>query len=274
LDQAQKIFPLQRGDCALAFCGDTSVAYPFFVQASSVLNNFIRLRTRGSDVVEVSVLLGRVLNNMIASWDLHPKDKADELKDTRILLAGWSWREQDFIIGFFKFVDGKFIFQTSTNPISKPWRERKPSLVVIGDYIEDYMRILGRIIGESNPVPHRWHRKEIDFEYEPLEALDELLNTTRDSSGYARIGGRPQAVKIYPFCSTLPIVVRGNDGGHYLFGRKLFEWEKTEHPIAAITAGKTKFIYPMASIPVPMDIGRPTNPIRHLIHLITSRGEV
>ena len=54
MDQTQKIFPL-RGDCALAFCGDADVAYPFFVQAASALNNFIRTRTRADDVHETSV---------------------------------------------------------------------------------------------------------------------------------------------------------------------------------------------------------------------------
>jgi hypothetical protein len=273
MDQAQKIIPLQRGDCALAFCGDTGVAYPFFIQASSVLNNFIRTRTRGSDVAEVRHLLGRVLNNIIQSWDLKPDEKRDELKDTRILFAGWSWRDQEFKIGFFRFIDKEFIYQETTNPITKPWRERKPSLVVIGDYIEEYMRILGRIVGINNPTTNRWSTKEIDLQYEPLEALNELLNDTQDSFDYPKIGGRPQAVKVYPFSSTLPIVVRCKHNEHYLFGRKLFEWEKTEHPIAVISPGKTKFIYPMSSIPVPAEIGNPVNPIRAFIRLVTSRGK-
>ena len=32
LDQAQKLFRLDRGDCCLAFCGDAQVAYPLFIQ--------------------------------------------------------------------------------------------------------------------------------------------------------------------------------------------------------------------------------------------------
>ena len=54
MDQCQKIFPLQRGDSCLAFCGDATVAYPFFVQAASGLNGFIRSRTRADDIHEAA----------------------------------------------------------------------------------------------------------------------------------------------------------------------------------------------------------------------------
>ncbi len=272
MDQAQKIMQLQRGDVALAFCGDTSVVYPFFVQASSVLNNFIRTRTRGSDVTEVTALFGNVLNNLVESWDASQANKQSQLAETKILLSGWSWRYRRFQIGFFKFIDTKFVYQTTTNRLPRPWRESKPSLVVIGDYIENYMRVLGRIIGQTNPAKNRWLTKEIDLQYEPLEALSELLATTRGIHQFHKIGGHPQAIKVYPFSSTLPIVVRGDDGSHYLFGRKLFDWEKTEHPIVIIAPGKTNFIYPMASIPLPAEIGIPINPIVQLIRFVTSRG--
>jgi hypothetical protein len=273
MDQAQKVMPLQRGDAALAFCGDTYVAYPFFVQASSVLNNFIRTRTRGSDVSEVATLFGDTLNNLVDSWDISLKEKREQLSKTRILFAGWSWRKLRFQIGFFKFINKKFCYQTTTNPLAKPWRERKRSLVVIGDYIEDYMRTLGDILAVTNPVTSRWVQKSVDLKYEPLEALNELLNKTRDQHEFRSIGGRPQAIKVYPYSSTLPIVTKGDDGHHYLFGRRLFDWEKTEYPVAVIAPGRTRFVYPMASIPTPANIGKPADPIRQFIQFITSRGE-
>ena len=51
IDQAQKIFRLDRGDCCLGFCGDAQVAYPLFVQVGSALNNYIRTRTLGTVVI-------------------------------------------------------------------------------------------------------------------------------------------------------------------------------------------------------------------------------
>ncbi len=273
IDQAQKIMPLQRGDAALAFCGDSEVCYPFFVQASSAMNNFIRTRTRGSDVTETSTLLVNILNNLVDSWDAPLRYKRESLAMTRLLFAGWSWRRQRFSVGFFRFVDKKFVFQNSTNPVMRPWREKKPSLVVIGDYIEEYMRILGKILSQTNPVTNRWTLKTIDLQYEPLEALSELLKLANENSILPKIGGKPQMLKIYPYSSILPIVIRSDDNKHYLFGRRLFEWEKTEYPIAAISPGRTEFIYPMSSIPVPSDLGLRVNPIRQFIQFITSRGE-
>jgi hypothetical protein len=90
LDQAQKLFRLDRGDCCLAFCGDAQVAYPLFIQVATTLNNFIKTRTRAEDITRLSGLVGQVLNNLIGSWDITVKEKAAELAGTRILLAGWS----------------------------------------------------------------------------------------------------------------------------------------------------------------------------------------
>ena len=42
-------------------------------------------------------------------------------------------------------------------------------------------------------------------------------------------------LKLYPFGNSLPIVVRNSKDQHYLFGRRLFDWEKTEYPILDLT---------------------------------------
>jgi hypothetical protein len=56
LDQAQKLFPLERGDCCLGFCGDTRIAYPLFIQVSTSINNYVKTRTRALDENRVSDL--------------------------------------------------------------------------------------------------------------------------------------------------------------------------------------------------------------------------
>ena len=76
LDQAQKLFRLDRGDCCLAFCGDAQVAYPLFIQVGTTLNNFIKTRTRAEDITHLSGLVGQVLNNLIGGWDLPEMEKA------------------------------------------------------------------------------------------------------------------------------------------------------------------------------------------------------
>jgi hypothetical protein len=92
INQSQKIFQLDRGDCCLGFCGDAQVAYPLSVQLGSALNNFIKTRTRGADVTDVVNNVRGVLNNLISSWDISQSDKDEELKETKVLFAGWSWK--------------------------------------------------------------------------------------------------------------------------------------------------------------------------------------
>jgi len=273
MDQAQKLYPLKRGDSALAFCGDTSVAYPFFLQAASALDGFIKTRTRASDVRDTAHSLSKVLNNLISSWDATSVDKTDQLKDTRILFAGWSWRKSEFVIGFFKFIDRKFRFIQSSENLSKPWVEKNPSLIVLGDYRAEYMATLGKLLSDRRQTYSRWTRQLIDFQYDPLEALSALLKVHGNDRS-SLIGGAPQLIKIYPHSNTLPIVTRLSFDDHYLFGRKMFEWEKTEYPIADLTGLATKFFYPLSHVPPPASVNAAegTQSLRTLIKFFTARG--
>jgi hypothetical protein len=254
MDQAQKIFPLQRGDCCLAFCGDAMIAYPFFVQAASSLNAFARSRTRADDIHEVAGDLERILNNLIGSWDAEISHKREELADTRILFCGWSWRKRRFIIGFFKFIDNRFTYLQATENLSRPWKENVPSLIVLGDYRPDYMRKLSDVLHARYPGTGKWLRKSIDLQFEPLEALNELLLDAATPTSRLRIGGAPQAVKIYPHSNVLPLTIRRTPSDHFTFGRELAPWEKTEFPVADLSNGTTRFLYPMKQIPRPADL--------------------
>ena len=142
IDQAQKLFRLERGDCCLGFCGDAQVAYPLFVQVGTTLNNFVRTRTRAEDITDITDTIGRVLNNLIGSWDLPEADKADQLTSTRILFSGWSWKHRRFDIGFFMADGCTFNFHHRKMRISHPWHENRQSLVFIGDYEREYRSAL------------------------------------------------------------------------------------------------------------------------------------
>jgi hypothetical protein len=253
LDQAQKIFLLERGDCCLGFCGDAQIAYPLFIQVASSLNNHIRTRTRADDITELGDLIGKVLGNLVASWDIDPFDKARELKTTKILLAGWSWKFNKFEIGYFKFVEHAFVLHHRTAYMPHPYLENRKSIVFLGNYESDYREELEKILQRKYGAKQRGGKAKvrIDFDYEPLEALDALLRHRNLPS----IGGTAQLVKIYPYGNSLPFVVRNSDGHHYLLGRRLFDWEKTAYPIVSMGDGhNTSIIYPMELIPVPAKI--------------------
>lgn len=253
IDQAQKLFRLERGDCCLGFCGDAQIAYPLFVQVGTTLNNFVRTRTRAEDVTEIADLVGRVLNNLITSWDLKASEKAEQLASTRVLLAGWSWKHRRFDIGFFEFDEGTFTFHHRRMIMPYPWRENRRSLVFIGDYEHEYRAALAEVLGRRHGVQPRQveTRKVVNFDYEPVEALHLLLQQASSGGNLPLIGGAPQLIKVYPHGNDLPIGIRTDADKHFLFGRRLFEWEKTSYPILDLSRGAPQIYYPMAAIPLP-----------------------
>lgn len=253
INQAQKLFRMDRGDCCLGFCGDAQVAYPLVVQVGSALNNFIKTRTRAADVTMVSNMIGQLLNNLVSSWDLPRSDKVGELKTTQIMLAGWSWRFRRFEIGLFKPQDGVFKFHRVKSKMVHPWREHEPSMVFIGDHKKEYMAALTTVLERRHGKQRKASqtKKLVDFDYEPIEALALMLAEGPQREDMTEIGGAPQLLKIYPYANDLPIVIRSHDGDHYLLGRKLFSWEKTSYPVLDLTYDNPRLFYPMAAIPLP-----------------------
>jgi len=135
---------------------------------------------------------------------------------------------------------------------STPWHEKERSFLFVGDYEREYLDELAAVLAERHCVPEqRDEKRSIDLEYEPLIALQKLLTRPSAESEFSAIGGAPQMLKIYPFSQSLPFVVRTALDAHYLFGRKLFDWEKTEYPIIDLTGDQPKFLYPMSQIPLP-----------------------
>jgi len=253
IDQAQKLFSLERGDCCLGFCGDAQVAYPLFIQVGTTLNNFVRTRTRAEDGTEITDIVGRVLNNLIGSWDLTEAEKAEQLASTKILFAGWSWKHSRFDIGFFMAHGSTFTFHHRKMLVPHPWRESRRSLVFIGDYENEYRAALRDILEQRHgPQPRQVEtRKEVNFDYEPVEALHLLLQQASRRDDLPMIGGAPQLIKVYPHGNDLPIGIRTTAKDHFLFGRRLFDWEKTSYPILELTRKTPRILYPMAAIPLP-----------------------
>lgn len=227
LDQAQKLFRLDRGDCCLAFCGDAQIAYPLFIQVGTTLNNFIKTRTRAEDITRLSGLVGQVLNNLIGSWDITVKEKAVELAGTRVLLAGWSWENKRFDIGYFAYEKDGFRFHHQRAKKQHPWHENERSLVFMGNYEAAYMQELKDVLAKRHPAGKDVSDKVmVDFDYEPIEALHSLLTKSRSSKDFLAIGGAVQMIKVYPYGNSLPFAIRmaqrpiSCSGASYSSGRR------------------------------------------------------
>jgi len=219
MDQAQKLFRLHRGDCALAFCDDAQVAYPFFIQVATTLDNHIKTRTRAADLTQLISIAGQLLNQLIGAWDILLQDKTRELSGTRILFGGWSPELQRFEVGFFKFDQGTFRFHHKKARTIHPWHESKRSLVFLGDHEADYMDTLRDVLEHRHGRPAQRNNDKIVVDFDR-------------------------------FGNTLPFVVR-KAGGHYLLGRRLFDWEKTEYPVFDMVQDPPVILYPLEHIPLP-----------------------
>lgn len=267
IDQAQKLFRLERGDCCLGFCGDAQIAYPLFIQVGTTLNNFGRTRTRFEDVTDITDTVGRVLNNLVQSWDLPDEEKSEQLASTKIMFAGWSWKHRRFDIGFFMAEGCCFNFHHRRMPMPHPWRESQQSLTFIGDYENEYRSALDQILEARHGAPLR--RVEatqlINFDYEPVEALNHLLGQATHRSDLPLIGGSPQLIKVYPHGNDLPIAIRTGADEHFLFGRRLFDWEKTSYPILELNGEAPRIYYPMAAIPPPSALRDGIDVLNHSI---------
>ena len=252
MDQAQKLFRLERGDSCLAFCGDAQFAYPLFIQVGTTLNNHLKTRTRALDITQLGKLIGDLLNNLVGSWDLSQADKDQELATTRILLGGWSASLSRFYLGYYAYTNGQFSLSTKPMKLGHPWRESKPSLIVLGDYETEYVAELKAVLQRRHPAAAATGDKiAFNFDYEPIEALHALLKKPDPNSMRTAIGGAPQLVKVYAYCNSIPFAVRTAPDEHFLLGRRLFGWEKTEYPILDLCLDPAKLLYPKLWIPLP-----------------------
>ena len=255
MNQCQKIFPLDRGDCCLGFCGSAQIAYPLFVQTASALNHHLKTRSRALDVSQLGGFVGKILNNLVHSWkDIKRSEKTEALEDTRIFFGGWSFEANRFLLGNFIYREDKFNYHQEKMRTIFPWREKGKSLLFIGDYEEDYRRELASIMERKfGKAKKRGVHIDILFDFEPVEALFNLLQS-ENAGSLTAIGGAPQMLKIYRYASCLPFVIRTSEKKHFLFGRELFLWEKTENPILDLSKAGCSVSYPGQMIPLPPDV--------------------
>lgn len=64
-DCCPKIFPLERGDCVMAFAGWTGYGYPIVLQAVAAANMHKKLSSRALDLCALRGHLVRVANDML-----------------------------------------------------------------------------------------------------------------------------------------------------------------------------------------------------------------
>lgn len=233
-DCCPKIKPLDRGDCALAFAGDTAYAYPMIEQVSNAIKLHPKLNTRALDISDLRGHISRVMSNMreYLHDSIQPTKKFQpELPEIQYLFAGYSWKLNKFQIYKIEYDERKneFIARESASLM-------KNQLVVLIDTANN-KEFDGRKLNE-NLIRRRLFLKMEEkgknvgdfFDMEPFELLTEIIRNDDDWA----IGGTPQLVKIYKHLNIMPygIYWPNKDSNQItIMGRPILNYEILRYPI-------------------------------------------
>ncbi len=204
----------------MCFAGNTMYAYPVLLQAIAAVSQHPRLLSRGMDLEDLKGHLLRVLNSMVSLIHDLPSG-VDSDPDTTFLIGGWSWKRSRFKIWLLHYDASlrKFTFRPTGR-----WTglNRHKVLAFTGDYKAEYTERLIGLLREKNKLAGG------GFDMEPLEVLRDML---RDSS-FDLIGGAPQVMKVYKYCSCRPYAVFWPSKAAEkvnLLGRPLLEYEQSAY---------------------------------------------
>ncbi len=233
-DCCPKIKMLNRGDCALAFAGDTAYAYPMMEQSSNAVNIHPKSSSRATDITDLSGHLVRVISNMreYLHDSIQPGKKfAPESPKTQYIFAGFSWKLNEFKIWQMEYNEKKNVFI-----------RHEPKTLMLN--------VLGVLADVSNnksfpegPLTENKIRRRIFllmekkgkkagdfFDMEPFEVLTDMIRNDDDWA----IGGTPQLVKVYKHMNSMPYGIYWPNklsNQITLLGRPLMDYEQMRYPI-------------------------------------------
>lgn len=246
-DSCQKVFPLPRGDCAIAFAGSTMYAYPFIHAAINAVSLHRGSSTRRIDLYEVKSVLQNAINGMLSEIRDFAHGKKDFGEpDVRLVFGGYSWRKKRFSLWRYHFNPGRREFQVTAIGNWRGFGKRRV-LVVLGDPNRSAaarkrsVRAGEPLIDEKDDVEamakkafvgllrSRGTEHSSGLDLEPLEILRNLLQ----SKASPHVGGPPQIVKIYPHLNAQPFGIHwpGRKSRIAVLGRLLPRAEKAHVPV-------------------------------------------
>lgn len=225
--ESPKIFPLKRGDCAIACAGDTSYSFPIVAHIIQSIDLNVKSKTRAQDFVDLVHYFEELMNSCLGSV-VDPVAEKGKGPDFQMLFVGYSARFKDFRMVVYQYDKRSRMMKRRTVPTLK-----KNKVAVIGD-----QGVAKK--GEQNVVSR--YRRALFLKLEQdgvrdndpidMQPLDVLYNFIQDSQ-LRTVGGHPQMLKIYDFMSTLPYAIMERNDKDLVFymGRKLMNYESFPYPI-------------------------------------------
>jgi hypothetical protein len=233
-DCCPKLKPLDRGDCILAFAGDTAYAYPMMEQVSNSIKLHPKVNSRAVDIIDLKGHVARVMSNMreYLHDSIQPFKKFQaENPETQYLFAGYSWKLNKFKIWRLVFRSHLNGFEAREGPTLM-----KNELVVLCDTAKnkefDGRKLTGSLIFRRLYLKMIEKGKSIGdpFDMEPFEVLRDIIRNDDDWA----IGGTPQLVKIYRHLNFMSYgIYWPNRASNQvtIMGRPILSYESYRNPI-------------------------------------------
>lgn len=229
LPVAPKLFPLQRGDCAIACAGNTGYTMPLVEHINHAIEINGPIKDRAYDFHHFVHLVEDVVNSCMA------REREEQINeqagpDFSMILAGYSWVDKKsklYTITFDKRTE-KMKASSATTIMGSP-------VAVIGDYylLPKVRRKIYKAFEEAGI------KRGDAFGYEPLDVLTEYINDGSIDS----VGGHLQMLKIYPFMKVMPIgFFYPEEKRIYYYGRPLLKYETFPYPIFDVAEHVFKYM--------------------------------
>jgi hypothetical protein len=250
-DCGPKIFPFDRGDCAISFAGRTDYAYPILEQLRIGAFLFPKARNRALDLLHFKGHTLKVARQMDALIADLPTNTPQDVPAVQFILGGYSWLKARFFIWilYYNWARDRFEYRSCAtlhkNEIAiigtvtelDPKKQKKRdgakhqnrrvarySAVEaasrgVRNYPEEAKRAILKIVRE------RGKKEGTGFDMEPFEVLRDMC---RSNAG-PHVGGAPQVLKVYKHMNATPYALYWPDKAsdrRSLFGRPLLAYEK------------------------------------------------
>lgn len=232
IDSAQKVFPLQRGDVAIAFAGDTAFAYPYILQLINSINSFRPLSTRGMDLIEIRSHFLKILNK-ITSEVVGPAEP-DKVPEVSFIFGGYSWIKKDFFLWYLYYDEKlkKFHYKPGASLGGV-----KDCILFAGN--EDKKNELRNDLYKMLRKETNNNFANLKLDYEPLMCLNDLLK--RQTYVFSTIAYPPQFAKVYQHLNAVAVPLVDDHKNVYLCGRKLLDYERIDDmPLSLVSFKREK----------------------------------
>ncbi len=241
-DAAPKILTLPRGDCAIAFAGNTLDAFPMMLQLELAITSHAPSLRRSKEIAEVRTHALAVFNGMRKQVGRDPpiKGSPPTAEDPEFLFGGYSWVKKKFELWRIHYhtSDRMYIaepapwayFSTAGKRVEIRTKSRPPRTDRIGQvaFAGDQSDLARRLLAEKLTKQHTSVPPFSKLDMQPFEVLRDIL---RDPDRSHTIGGAPQLAKIYQYMQAVPFAVywpTKKSGRKYLQGRRCVGYERLD----------------------------------------------